>query len=80
MEELDGFGGAVRAFLASLPAETAIALLSLLALVTLLRASRRVPLNSAFARRTDGKERFDGETGDGTAREEIPPVRALRRI
>jgi hypothetical protein len=68
MQELEGFGASVRALLASLPAETAIAALSLLALAILLRASRRVPLNSAFSRRQrDEKERLEPEGEDAAA-------------
>jgi hypothetical protein len=84
MEELDGLGGAVRGLLASLPSDTAVLLLSLLALATLLRASRRVPLNSAFTRRTSKseaqKERREDHVPDPTESEETSRARTLRRV
>jgi hypothetical protein len=72
----------VRGLLASLPSDTAVLLFSLLALATLLRASRRVPLNSAFTRRpAEGeKELRENDAPDRTESEEIPRSRTLRRV
>ena len=54
----------------------AIVLLSVLALATLLRASLRAPLNSAFSRRTDEKERLEPERENETA--DSPLIRLAR--
>jgi len=77
MEELGAvLARAVRGILSTLPGEIAIAAASVLALAALLRAGgRRVPLNSAFTRRT---------AGVGENREAEDPERSriahLRRI
>jgi len=73
MEELDGLERAVRGLIASLPSDTALVLLSLLALATFLRASRRRPLNSAFTRRTSEST---GERGGDSASDSTPPGEA----
>jgi hypothetical protein len=68
MDEIDFLARTAR-WLAALPGEVGTALLSLvgmlIGLATLLRASRRVPLNSAFARRPPGAESADASAPPG---------------
>jgi len=74
MDDLGGVGRVARALVATLPADAAIVLLSLAALLTLLRAERRVPLNSAFARKPERSRRLDEE------RVRDRPSSTLRRV
>jgi hypothetical protein len=81
MDDLGVVGRVARAMVATLPADTAILLLSVAALLTLLRATRRVPLNSAFARKPEPTPdhratRLDEESG----RDPDRPSSTLRRV
>ena len=76
MDELDALARTAR-WLAALPGELGMALLSvlgaLIALESLLRAARPVPLKSAFARRPEG-------AGDRDARDERTPQSRPHRV